>query len=32
MPYLFSKTSKIRIYELKIFKLYQFQDFAMIFH
>jgi len=30
MPYLFS--SKIRIYELKFFKLQQFQYFAMIFN
>jgi len=28
----FSKTSKIRIYELKIFNLQQFQYFAMIFN
>jgi len=27
MPYLFSKTSKIRIYELKFLKLQQFQYF-----
>ena len=32
MPYLFSKTSKIRICELKCFKLQQFQYFAMIFN
>jgi len=31
MPYVFSKTSKIIIYELKFFKLQQFQYFAMIF-
>jgi len=32
MPYLFSTTSKIGIYELKFFKLQQFQYFAMIFN
>jgi len=32
MPYFFSKTSKIRIYELKFFKLQPFQYFAMIFN
>ena len=32
MPYLFSKTSNIRILELKIFKLQQFQHFVMIFN
>jgi len=31
-PNLFSKTSKIRIYDLKFFKLQQFQYFAMIFN
>jgi len=30
MPYLFSKTSKTKIYELKCFKLQHFQYFAMI--
>jgi len=30
--YLFSKTSKIRIYQLKFLKLQQFQYFAMIFN
>jgi len=32
IPYLFSKASKIRIYEPKFFKLQQFQYFAMIFN
>jgi len=32
MPYLFSRTSKIRIYELKYFKLQQFQYIAMVFN
>jgi len=32
MPYLFPKTLKIRIYELKFFKLQQFQHFAVIFN
>jgi len=32
MPYLFSKTSKIRIYELRIFKLQQLHYFAMTFN
>jgi len=32
MFYLFSKTSKYRIYEQKFFKLQQFQYFVMIFN
>jgi len=32
MPYLFSNTSKIKIYELELFKLPQFQYFAMNFN
>jgi len=32
MFYLFSKTSKIRINELKFFQLQQFKYFAMIFN
>jgi len=32
MLYLFKKTLKIRLYELKFFKLQQFQYFAMIFN
>jgi len=32
IPYFLKKTSKIRIYELKFFKLYRFQYFPMIFN
>jgi len=32
MTYFFSKTSKIKIYELKFFNLQQFKYFAMIFN
>jgi len=32
VPYLFPKTSKIRIDELKFFNLLQFQYFTMIFN
>jgi len=32
MPYLFSKISKTRIYELKSFKLQQSKYFSMIFN